>query len=432
MPTDGESWLPYLLLIGSIVFALTISFCCSLLEAALLSLTPSQLAEIRQNNNRLGQLVKDLKDNVARPLAVILISNTAAHTIGAAVAGAQFAVLFGNHWLWGFSLAFTLIMVQYTEILPKNLGVRFSKSIMLIAARPLHIGGLVLLPVIKFVYLMNKPFEVKPEEEPADTADEISALAGEARNEQLINHRQERIIKAAPLLSEQTASEVMLPVENISFLNSGQSLEECIKAAHVDFHTRYPVCENGNRDAVLGYVNFKEMVAVKQSGDNKTLSSILRPIAFVRPDESAAALLERFATQHIHMSIVRSPDGKTLGMVTMEDIVEELVGELDDEFDSLPRTFYSPNSGFWVIGGGNSMSMLAREMRQDLPRRAEPLSVWFTRMIKHWPRVGDVFRYKNTEFTVRKVRRGRVLEFNARKVPGAFPANAATPQEDKL
>ena len=106
----------------------------------------------------------------------------------------------------------------------------------------------------------------------------------------------------------------------------------------------------------------------------------------------------------------------TLGMVTLEDIVEELVGDLDDESDSLPRTLYSPNDGFWVIGGGNPMSVLAREMYIDLPKRTEPLSMWFSRMLQHPPKVGDTLKYHNAEFTVRKVRRGRALEFNVRRI----------------
>lgn len=427
--SDEERLLSLVFLCVSIGSALIISFICSLLEAALLSITPSQMAEIRQKNYKKGSIVRELKDDIARPIAVILISNTAAHTIGAAVAGAQFGRLYGNHWLWVFSLAFTLAMVQYTEILPKNLGVKFSRQIMSVSARFLKIAGIMLLPVIKLVYLINRPFEFKAEADPADTADEISALAGEARSAQEINQRQERIIKAAPRLSDQTAMQVMLPVENISFLTGKLTLEESINAAHIDYHTRYPVCENGDHDRVIGYVNFKEMVAVSRTNPDRPLTSILRPISFSKPNDSAANLLEQFATQHVHLSIVRDDAGKTLGMVTLEDIVEELVGDLDDEFDPLPRTFYSPNEGFWVIGGGNSMSMLAREMHQDLPRRAEPLSIWFNRMLKHTPKVGDVFKYRDTEFTVRKVRRGRVLEFNVRKitVPASDAAATGTP-----
>ena len=105
---------------------MVLSHVCSLMEAALLSITPSQLAELRQKNPRIGQVCQSLKHDIDKPIAVILIVNTAAHTIGAAVAGGAVSATIGSKYMGLFSLAFTLLMVQYTEILPKTLGVRFT------------------------------------------------------------------------------------------------------------------------------------------------------------------------------------------------------------------------------------------------------------------------------------------------------------------
>ena len=99
----------------------------------------------------------------------------------------------------------------------------------------------------------------------------------------------------------------------------------------------------------------------------------------------------------------------------MEDIVEELIGDLDDEFDPLPRTFYSPGENFWVVGGGVPLRLLARDTHLDLPLRAEPVGVWVSRILDRPVRVGDVIRHGNAEFYVRKIRRGRVMEFNVRR-----------------
>jgi len=268
-------------------------------------------------------------------------------------------------------------------------------------------------PVIRFSHFINRPFEFRGRaEDPPNTTDEITALAAAARSSQEISLRQERIIRATPRLSEQTARQVMLPVEFISFLSTTMTVDEAINVAHVDFHTRYPLSENGNKDNVVGYVNFKELVAITraQPGTAK-LTEIIRPIGFVAPDDTADNILERFAVQHIHMAIVRDAAGRTVGLITLEDIVEELIGDLDDEFDPLPRTFYSPNPGTWVVGGGVAMSMLAGDTHLNLPRRAEPLSMWFSRQLKRTPKTGDAIRHHNIEITVRKVRRGRGLEF---------------------
>ncbi len=406
-----------ILLIASLVTAIAFSCMCSLLEAALLSLTPSQLACLRQDHASAGAFCEKLKREVEKPIAVILIINTAAHTIGAAIAGAQFGKLFGESWLWVFSLAFTLIMVQYTEILPKTLGVRFNEMVMRVAAKPLWILVIVLNPLIWLVHFINRPFEKKKVEPAPSTADEISALAALARSSQQISSRQERIINAAPLLSRETARDGMLPVESISFMSDRQTLSEAINWTGRDFHTRYPVCDGGDPDKVLGYVNFKEVVASCRSGkENARLNDIIRPIDFADVTESASALLERFVTQHCHMAIVQDKRGRTVGMVTLEDIVEELLGDLDDEFDPLPRTFYSPGDGVWVVGGGIAMTILGRDTHLPLPKRTEPVSVWFTKKLQRPPRVGDVYRTEHAEFLVRKVRRSRVLEFTLKRL----------------
>lgn len=400
----------------SLSTALVMSHLCSLMEAALLSLTPSQIGELRRQSPAIGKVVQKLKADIDNPLAVILIINTAAHTIGAAVAGSSFNAMGYGKYMSAFSLAFTLLMVQYTEILPKTIGVRFNIAVMRIAARPLQILSVILKPLIKFSRLLNRPFEGRHPERPS-AADEISALAALARSSQIISSRQERIIKMVPHLSERTAVQVMIDVDNISFLHEDMTISTAINVSARDFHTRYPVRSADDPDKILGYINIKELVSAERSSKGETkLTEIMRPIGFAEPDDSAAELLEKFAAQHCHMTIVRNPDdGKVRGLVTLEDIVEELLGDLDDEFDPLPRTFYSPRESFWIVGGGISLTQLARDTGLDLPRRVEPVSAWFERILKRHPRVGDSIVFRNAEFYVRKIRRYQVWEFNLKR-----------------
>ncbi len=409
------NWIVFAVSVGS---ALVLSFICSLLEAALLSLTPSQLADIRRKHPTIGDVCSALKQRVDRSIAVILIANTAAHTIGASVGGAKFEQLCGSSYLWIFSISLTLIMVQYTEILPKTLGVRFNKQIIKLAAHPLQYLIYLLMPLIKITHFLNLPFEFKGQNTKSSTAEEISALAALARSSQLISSRQERIIRSVPELSKKTAREVMLPCENISMLPSSISVSEAIDRAAGDFHTRYPVCEAGDRDRVIGYINFKELVAtncLRKDGGKHSINDLIRPIGFADPDDTAAKLLENVLTRHSHLVIIRDPDnGKTLGMVTQEDVIEEMLGDLDDEFDPLPRTLYSPSENLWIVGGGIPVSLLARETHMVLPNRREPLAVWFARELGRLPRVGDTLQKGDAEFFVRKLRRGRVFEFTVR------------------
>ncbi|MGB8227409.1 MAG: CNNM domain-containing protein, partial [Sedimentisphaerales bacterium] len=338
----------------SVAVALGVSFLCSLAEAALLSLTPSQIARLSQKHPSIGQIWQNFKSDITRPIAVILILDTSAHTIGASVAGSSVANLFGAKWIWLFSLVFTFVMVQFTDILPKSLGVRFNSELGYLLARPLSVSIRIFEPVIKIVHLLNRPFERKSPKKGSQFAiDEIAALAGLARLSKQISQHQEKIILGASRLTRLSVNDVMIPVEQVSFLSSLKSIGEAVLAAHNDFHTRYPVCRGDNRDDVIGYANFKEMIYfMKTNPKDQSFLGIIRPLHFVSPRDSAADLMKTFIEQHVHIAIVRDYSGKTLGLVTLEDIVEELVGELEDEFDRLPRMLHQLSGGTWMVGGG--------------------------------------------------------------------------------
>ena len=409
----AANWVFLCVSLGSALF---VSHICSLMEAAILSITPSQMAELRQKHPAAGNLAMQLKKEIDKPLAVILILNTAAHTIGAAEAGACFSELGFGRYMGIFSLVFTLVMVQYTELLPKTLGVRFNTSVLRVAVRPLHIAAIVLAPLLKLTKLINSPFDGRAPARPTP-AEEISALAAMARSSQAISSRQERIIRMVPSLSEKCASEVMIALEDVSFLDTDMSLDDAINATGNDFHTRYPLCIDGDRSRVPGYVNIKEIILAVQHGKgDMKVSDIMRPIAFADSDDSASKLLEMFAAQHCHMTIIRDAvSGKTCGLVTLEDIVEELIGDLDDEFDPLPRTFYAPGDNLWVVGGGIPLTQLARDTQLDLPRRTESVSSWFGRELGKQIKVGDTLTWKNAVLFVRKVRRRQAWEFHLKR-----------------
>lgn len=407
------------LFLAALAVALGVSFICSLAEATLLSLTPSQVAQIAQSRADLGGLWRRFKAEIQGPIATILLLNTTAHTIGAAVAGAQFHKLFGQEWLWCFSLVFTYAMLQFTEVLPKTLGVRFNRELAVVIGRPLHVIAWMLRPVLGLIHWVNRPFEAAsaPGRVPA-TIEEITVLAGLARLANQIGPQQERIIVTATRLADLRARDVMLPTEQIAFLSTSQTLADALLTAHIDAHTRYPVCEQGDPDRVVGYVNFKELVYYMRTNPNDwRLQGVIRPIHFVSPEESAADLLRTFVSQHIHIAIVRDSSGKTLGLVTLEDLIEELVGELEDEFDRLPRMFHPLSGGTWMIGGGLPVKELAARLDVALGDAQGTVSAWLTRRLGRNPRVGDEYVEAGVKFAVRRVRRGQVFEAVASRLP---------------
>jgi len=408
------------LFVGSLAIAFAVSFMCSLLEAAVLSLTPGQIAELSRKRPRLGEIWKGFKTNIERPIAVILILNTSAHTIGATVAGAQFEALFGRGYIALFSVLFTLAMLQFTEILPKSLGVRFNRPLAPIIAVPLEVLTRVFRPVVWLVHFVNRPFEVRMKAPQAASAlEEITALAGLARLSNQINPYQERVFAGAMRLSQTSAAQIMIPGEQVTFLSSEQSIGGALVTAHMDPHTRFPLCEKGDPDRVLGYVNFKELVAwAKTNPADPSLRGIARPVHFVEPGQSAATTLTSFVEEHVHLAIVRSKEGRTLGLITMEDVVEELVGELEDEFDRLPRSCQALSAGTLMVGGGYPAAELLKSLGLPAPASPCTTSAWLIRRMGRVPKPGDIHREGDFGFMSRRTRRGKVFEVMVTRVGG--------------
>lgn len=408
---------PLIVFVLAVVSTLIISFICSLSEATLLSLTPAQIAEISQKNPRLGDAWKRFKDNIDKPISAILTLNTSAHTIGATVAGAEFDALFGDRWIWLFSLAFTFLMLQYTEILPKTLGVRFNNRLALWMFKPLSRAIWVLTPVIVLVRLINSPFEPKASEDERErTLDDLILMTALARQTQKIGRQQERIIVETTKLSEKTARDVMIPMKDVRLLSTSMKMVDILNPERHDSHTRYPVYENNDPDDVIGYVNVKEVVSsLRNDKEFGSLVEILREVHFVPPEEPISRLLLAFTSRREHLAVVRTEQGRCLGIITLEDIVEELLGELEDEFDHLPNEIRRDHEkeDIWIVGGGVTIGELYSTLLQPLDDQTDPnrpLADWLEDRIDGTVREGTTLAKGALIFTIRRICRHHIAE----------------------
>lgn len=412
-----------LTLIIALAIAFGVSFVCSFFEAGLLSLTPADVALLAKEDPVRGRIWTDFKTNIGRPISVILLLNTTAHTIGASVAGAKWSELFGVDYLWLFSVVFTFLMLQYTEILPKTLGVRFRLFLARKGGLPLRWAVTVLSPVIAAIHFINRPFEVKGGAGTPDAISEIGSLAAMARMNNLIGSRQEKIIHSATRLNGISARQVMIPLEQVTILSSDTTIQEAFLIAHADLHTRYPVRDVHHPSRLVGYVNFKELVYFMSTNpNNPSFLGIVRPLNFIAPDTNASDLLKLFVDQHKHMVVVR--DGEECqGIVTVEDVIEELVGEIEDEFDRLPQYVHGLAGRVWLVGGGTPMRELSGHLGVDLGGEGASLGVWLADAIGKGFKPGDAVRRGRYEFAVRRIKRGRIFDASVTDLDAPSPGS---------
>lgn len=314
--------------------ALLVSTMCSLLEAVLLSLSASQVELMAETHPRQSVGMKKLKENIEQPITAILTLNTVAHTIGASVAGAYVVALFGQNGLVWFSLCFTLAILLITEILPKTIGVTFARQLAHYIVVPLQIMIFLLKPLIWLAQLMTRlvPNSHKTHQ---ISAEELKTIASLSRKSGEIEAGQETVIANILQLGEKTVRQVMTP-RTVTF-SASQALT-IKEAARMEgkwrMHSRVPVYD-GEANNVVGIVLSQDVLMAAAVGQNNLkLSQIMRPVHFVPETAHLDRIFIDFFERYQHLFVVVDEYGSVTGVISMEDIIEEIIGrEIVDESD---------------------------------------------------------------------------------------------------
>jgi CBS domain containing-hemolysin-like protein len=323
-----------LLLVTAISVVLVISFLCSVSEATLLSVSQAQVETLTQKHSRAGRLMAEYKRNIDRPIAAILILNTAAHTVGASVAGASYATLFGPQTLWLFTIVFTVAVLLFTEIIPKTLGVSYAAGLARPAAFGIGIMTFFLRPLVAVSERVSRALRGNADV-PVTSVEEIRLLAALGRTEGVVGVRTANMIVGATHLRQLTASDVMLPRQQVVLLSEDMSREQIVTTARNSGHSRFPFSPENDLDQVTGIVIMKDLLYWLHDNPATSIdwSSLVHEPIVVPETMSLLALLRTFQDARRHMAIIVDEYGDVEGIVTLEDVLEEIVGEILDESD---------------------------------------------------------------------------------------------------
>ena len=314
--------------------AIIISAFCSIIEAVLYSVPQSQVEVMASSGKKSGLILKKLKKNIQQPITAILTLNTIANTMGAAVAGASAAVVFGEENLVWFSVFFTLTILLFSEILPKTAGVAYAKILATWIAIPLN--GLVKI-MSPLIWLCQAVTHLIPrqEKEALVSIEEIQAVAVLGRKSGEIEPQQEKVIANILKLQDKTVRQVMTPRTVVFSLSEHLTISEALKQKEQwSRHSRVPVFDK-NQDDVVGVVLSRNVLLSLSEGNKKQkLSELMQPVHFVPEAAPLNKILIEFFEQRIHLFVVVDEYGGVTGVISLEDIIEEIVGrEIIDESD---------------------------------------------------------------------------------------------------
>ncbi len=327
------------LLVTYILVALIFSFLCSLLEASLLTLTPTSVSRAIENGLPWGEKMAVLKADIDRPLSAILTLNTIAHTMGAAGAGAQWAQITGNRWEAIFAGALTIAILVITEIIPKTIGARY--AIQFAPFTTVFLGFLT--TALKPLVLASKSITSmiateEREHDPAIQREEILAMARIGHESGSLRERESQFVQNLIQLNAMKVSDIMTPRPVIFSLPQSTPLPEFATLIENKPFTRIPVYDKGNDDFTGFIIRGDALIAhLKDHYDTGTLADVLLPIAITAEYTPVDALFQRFIAERHHIMLVTNEFGTTVGLVTLEDIIETIFGiEILDETDHHP------------------------------------------------------------------------------------------------
>jgi putative hemolysin len=401
-----------IVLIVSCSVAIGVSFLCSLAEAVLLSANPVRMEILEQEGKAHAAAWRRLRGQVGRPIAAILILNTIAHTGGATIAGGAFDELYGERWLWLFSSLFTFIILFGTEIFPKVIGVVHGERLSRVVVPGLEILIRLLHPLIlvteKFSNLLGGDRKTTEFVSVAD----IQSLTRSAVSHGVLAEEQANIIINAARLRELKVRDAMVPREWIVLFKDRIPLSDNFAIARGTMHTRYPVTGTEDADGIFGYINIKEVALAAHHGGPLRMEDFLRSVLFVAPGVDINTMLRLFIAKHHHLAVVKGEDGRVVGMVTLENLIEELAGEIENEFDAGNAEVVRFGDRTWRVGGTLRFETLARRLAAPLPDSAiDPgctLDQWFRAQTGSRPAPGQQRVVGPWRLTVQQVRRNRV------------------------
>lgn len=315
--------------------ALFISFLCSIMESVLLSTPLTFVRSKVENNEKNAILFLKQKEDIDKPLSAILSLNTVAHTIGAAGVGAQATIVFGEAYFGLVSIIMTILILVFTEIIPKTIGANYNKNLMGISAK--IIRGMVFLtyPLVIVSAALTKLLTRK-DKELSTSREEISTLANIGTEEGIFADKENKIIQNLMRLKTIKITDIMTPRIVVSIADEDMTLQDFLKNKDFLHFSRIPVYQ-GNSDNITGYV-FRELVFEKLAEDqfDLKLKDIKRDIVFFPENTTVLKAWEDLLKQKEHISLVVDEYGGMEGIATLEDIIETLLGfEIVDEKDKI-------------------------------------------------------------------------------------------------
>lgn len=391
-----------LLIVGSAYFSAT--------ETAFSSLNRIKMKNLAQSGNKRAELVLELCDKYDKLLTTILIGNNIVNILSSSVATTIFVVYFPKNGVAISTIVMTLVVLTFGEICPKSIAKEVPEKFALFSAPLIKALLCILTPICAFFTCIKnfiaKVLKVRGEN--AITDDEILTMVEEATNEGGIDVEEGSLIKNAIEFYELDVSDILTPRVDVIAIEKDESCDEILKQFEESGFSRLPVYDD-TIDNIIGVLNHKDFQH-QVIGAGLPIQTAVKPVAFVAPAMKVSALLTLLQENKSHIAVVTDEYGGTVGIVTLEDILEELVGEIWDEHDQVTEDFTKFSDECYRARATANCEKLFELFGIKEEPESTTVGGWVMEQLGKVPAQGDSFRFENLTVTVTNVLENRVLE----------------------
>lgn len=411
-------------------------------EMALASVSRTKLSILAQEKKAGADSALFMKDHMEGSLAVVQIGITLVGAIAAACGGASADEAFAPKLQEWFalpkrlanilSMAFVVlplsfITIVFAELTPKTFAIKNKEWVVLQLSPAMRVMYAVLFPIVRIMEAIVKFFTKKSFQQEQDPREAQKAAIADLRtavaiasSSRLFGKAEEKIVMSSALFCIRSIREIQVPLEQVYILYANDSIADTYIKAHMDMHTRFPVCEDPNNvQSIIGYLNFKDIFqATKVSAGQPTSArSIVRPIISLSADTLISTALEKLIKTHQHICLVTDKNQIT-GILTLEDIFEEMVGEIEDEYDFF-TAYIRPFGNGVIASAAANMADVYSALNMPVPGQLAKISVekWTEQKLGRPVQKEDKITTDGLCVTPRKFRRHRVMETVITKVP---------------
>ncbi|MDF2820012.1 MAG: hypothetical protein K0R15_453 [Clostridiales bacterium] len=399
-----------LIIIIVLVFLLLMSAYFSAAETAFSSLNKIRLKNLANNGNKKAILAQKLAENYDKLISSILIGNNIVNILSASLATALFVDMFGNSGITLSTIVMTVLILIFGEITPKSIAKEIPEKFAMTSAPLLNLFIIILSPLnfffTKFKKLISKVIDVKDDR--SITEEEILTFVDEAQSEGGIDEHEGALIRSAIEFNDLDVSDVITPRVDIIGVELNSTSDEVLQILKDNGFSRTPVYDKVI-DNVIGMIHEKDFYTRYQDSDF-VIEDIVKPVVFVNKTMKISKLLRKLQQSKSHMAIVVDEYGGTAGIVTLEDILEELVGEIWDEHDEIVNEIVKLGEEKYKISGNANLDKVLELFDIKKQYESSTVSGWIVELLDKIPNESDSFTYENLKIIITKTDYRRVVE----------------------